>query len=143
MIPTRTDRPAGTARGSRYYFFAGAAAGFGLAFVLLFLAVLLYLSVAGLLMGGRPTAGAAEGLPRYTLEVASDGCGVIRSDPPDPPKMLTWTVTDGEGFQVLGRLAESETRYRYYVAGDYGVVLRASDDEKYVDVSNRVSIRCP
>lgn len=57
--------------------------------------------------------------------------------------MLMWVVTDEEGFQVLGRGAESEMYYRYYGAGDYDVVLQAHNGEKPVNVSNKVSIECP
>lgn len=115
----------------------GCAASLALLFVGLSAPALLWL----LLRDGGENA--AE-MPRFELEAASDGCGVIRSElPGDPPDMLTWVVKDKEGFQVLGRLAESETRYRYYVAGDYDVVLQAHDGEKYVEVSNTVPIQCP
>lgn len=49
---------------------------------------------------------------------------------------------DGDGFEVLARNALGETRYRYYRPGSYGVVLQAFDEEKYADLSNRVSITC-
>ncbi len=82
-------------------------------------------------------------LPRARLRVYSDGCGVIRSEfPGGPPDGLTWTVLDAGGFQVLGRNAEGETRYRYYRPGTYTVVLKAWGGSSYVPVSNTVTIRC-
>ena len=38
---------------------------------------------------------------------------------------LTWVVKDQDGFQVLGRNAEGEDRYRYFQGGTYTVVLEA------------------
>jgi hypothetical protein len=76
-------------------------------------------------------------LPEYTLTVHTDGCGVIRTPSGGAPD-LTWVVKDADGFQVLGRVAENEDRYRYFRPGSYTVVL-----ESYgVDVSNTVSITC-
>jgi hypothetical protein len=56
--------------------------------------------------------------PRLKLRVFSDGCGVIRSRPAPGTTYdnLTWSVRDQDGFQVLGRNAEGETRYRYFKA---------------------------
>ena len=122
-------------------FLLGVAAGFVAAFLLI--------GIVGAVAVGLWAFGAAEGetageMPRATLRVAEDGCGVIRTDfGGDPPDGLQWVVTDREGFQVLGRNALGETRYRYYVAGEYRVVLEAFDGEKYVPVSNKVEIQCP
>lgn len=78
-----------------------------------------------------------------TLTVFSDGCGVIRSDfPGDEPPGLQWSVTDSDGFQVLGRNASGETHYRYFKTGNYTVVLEAYGVGKYVPVSNKVTISC-
>lgn len=80
---------------------------------------------------------------RLTLRVARDGCGVIRSEASDPsPQGIQWTVTDAEGFEVLGRNAAYETRYRYFQPGRYGVVVKAFDGTGYVAISNQVSIVC-
>lgn len=81
-------------------------------------------------------------LPRMTLRVHSDGCGVIRSGTVGGPHGLQWTVTDQDGFTVLGRNALGETHYRYFRPGTYTVVLEAWGGSYYVPVSNRVTIRC-
>lgn len=81
-------------------------------------------------------------LPTATLTVFSDGCGVIRSELPVMPPNLTWSISDVDGFEVLGRGAEGETRYRYFRPGTYTVVLKAFDGRTYVPVSNPVTIRC-
>ena len=84
-----------------------------------------------------------ETLPTASLQVASDGCGVIRSQfSAGPPHGLQWTVTDAEGFEVLGRNALGETHYRYFQPGRYTAVLKAWGGESYVPVSNAVSISC-
>lgn len=44
--------------------------------------------------------------PTHTLEVHTDGCGVIRSG--EIGEDLTWVVKDQDGFQVLGRNAAGE-----------------------------------
>ncbi len=49
---------------------------------------------------------------------------------------------DQDGFQVLGRNAEGETRYRYFAGGTYDVVLEAFVDGKYSPVSNEVTVQC-
>ena len=54
-----------------------------------------------------------------------------------PPRV----ATDGEGIQVLGRSVNGEAHFRHFV-GAYSVGSRASDGERYVDVSSHVSIRC-
>ena len=81
-------------------------------------------------------------LPTATLTVHTDGCGVIRSEVPGSVGNLTWVVKDTDGFQVLGRVAENETRYRYFQPGTYTVVLQAHDGTRYVDISNEVTIHC-
>jgi hypothetical protein len=85
----------------------------------------------------------SEPQPRLTLEVFSDGCGVIRSEAPAGTfENLTWTFLDQDGFQVLGRNAEGETRYRYFQGGTYTVVLEAWGGSSYVPVSNEVTVHC-
>jgi hypothetical protein len=82
-------------------------------------------------------------LPHTTLAVFSDGCGVVRGAfPGGDPQALQWSVTDAGGFEVLGRNAQNETRYRFYQHGSFSVVLKAFDGAKYVDVSNAVHISC-
>lgn len=128
-------------RDSRGSFLWGVFAGCAGSLVLLF--ALLAISALIWMFAGVEDEVAAQP-PRLELEVADDGCGVIRTDPPEgPPNMLTWVVTDEEGFRVLGRNAENETSYRHYGSGSYDVVLQAHDGEKYVNVSNKVSIECP
>lgn len=84
-----------------------------------------------------------ETLPQVSLQVASDGCGVIRSQfGGGPPHGLQWTVTDAQGFEVLGRNALGETHFRFFGSGRYAVVLKAWGGESYVPVSNAVSIAC-
>ena len=123
-------------------FLTGVIAGFVLAILLLGFAVTVILGLTRL--WAFPDTSKSREMPRATLRVADDGCGVIRTDfGGDPPDGLQWAVTDEEGFQVLGRNALGETRFRYYQAGDYRVVLEAFDGEKYVTVSNRVEIQCP
>ena len=82
--------------------------------------------------------------PRLKLRVFSDGCGVIRSRPAPGTTYdnLTWTFLDQDGFQVLGRNAEGETRYRYFQGGTYTVVLEAFVDGAYRPVSNKVTVTC-
>lgn len=90
------------------------------------------------------SAPAAAAPPQLELEVYEDGCGVIRSEaePGVTYDNLTWSVRDTGGFQVLGRVAENETRYRYFVPGRFTVVLEASWNGAYHTVSNEVAIRC-
>lgn len=96
--------------------------------------------------GDLPSVGASATAPppRLKLRVYTDGCGVIRSEPPAGVtyQNLTWSVLDEGGFQVLGRNAEGETRYRYFAGGTYTVVLDAFIDGAYRPVSNRVTIHC-
>jgi hypothetical protein len=114
-------------------------------------------AVLGGLAAGLATAGpqgvpAAEPAPpappslagTYTLTVHDDGCGVIRTEGPDGVDLspLQWTVTDADGFQVLGRNALGETRYRWFTPGTYDVVLESWGGESYVPVSNSVTITC-
>jgi hypothetical protein len=82
--------------------------------------------------------------PKLELSVYSDGCGVIRSAaaPGTSYDNLTWSVRDAGGFQVLGRNAEGETRYRYFQGGTYTVVLEAFVNGGYRPVSNKVTINC-
>ena len=86
----------------------------------------------------------AEPLPQLTLEVFDDGCGVVRSEVPPGVhyRTLTWVFRDQDGFQVLGRAAEGETRYRYFQPGRYSVVLEAHDGASYQKVSNEVTVNC-
>ena len=95
-------------------------------------------------LDATPGAGSAPPRPpKLELTVFSDGCGVIRSQPSPgtPYDNLTWTFLDQDGFQVLGRNAEGETRYRYFQGGTYTVVLEAYG-AGYEEVSNTVTIRC-
>ena len=78
----------------------------------------------------------------YALTVHEDGCGVIRSEVPVDAPTLTWVIEDQDGFQVLGRNALGEDRYRYFQGGTYTVVLEAFGDGAYGVVSNRVTISC-
>jgi hypothetical protein len=77
----------------------------------------------------------------YVMTVHDDGCGVIRTTRPEDPRNLTWVVNDQDGFQVLGRNAEGEDRYRYFQGGTYTVVLEAYG-AGYEEVSNTVTISC-
>jgi len=78
--------------------------------------------------------------PTFTLEVDSDGCGVVRSG--EIGDDVTWVINDQDGFQVLARNAAGETQYRYSQAGTYTVVLQAWGGRYYVAVSNEVTITC-
>jgi hypothetical protein len=90
-----------------------------------------------------PPAQASAGLPSLQLQVASDGCGVIRTDGgSSAPQGLQWSVSDTEGFEVLGRNATYETHYRFFRPGSYSVVMKAFDGQGYVAISNAVSIVC-
>jgi hypothetical protein len=82
--------------------------------------------------------------PRLSLRVYEDGCGVIRSRAPEGTtyQNLTWSVRDRGGFQVLGRNAETETRYRYFQGGTFTVVLEAFVNGGYRPVSNKVTVTC-
>lgn len=86
------------------------------------------------------TSPSATAPPRLRLTVFEDGCGVIRSEsPPGAYVNLTWVFRDTDGFQVLGRVAEGETRYRYFRPGTYQVVLEAFGS---LPVSNTVTVHC-
>jgi hypothetical protein len=81
--------------------------------------------------------------PEATLTVHTDGCGVIRTEVPAyQHNGLTWNVYDSDGFQVLGRVADNETRYRYFQPGTYTVNLEALIGTEYVTISNTVTINC-
>lgn len=86
----------------------------------------------------------AADVQSYELSVHTDGCGVIRSEGPDGAALddVTWSVTDADGFEVLGRNAQGETHYRYFGAGTYEVVLESWGGDLYVPVSNTVTITC-
>ena len=45
-------------------------------------------------------------------------------------------------IQVLGRVADNETRYRYFQSGTYTVNLEALIGTEYVTISNTVTINC-
>lgn len=81
-------------------------------------------------------------LPTYTVTVAADGCSVSRTTTPDEPRGLSWLVLDDSDEQVLSRNARDESRYEYYRSGSYTIGLQAWGGDSYVDVSNRVPIRC-
>jgi hypothetical protein len=78
----------------------------------------------------------------YTLTVHDDGCGVIRTERPEDLDGLTWVFKDLDGFQVLGRNALGEDRYRYFQSGRYTVVLEAYGAGSYEEVSNTVTVTC-
>ncbi|HMJ78004.1 MAG TPA: hypothetical protein VK507_18625, partial [Iamia sp.] len=84
----------------------------------------------------------AAGSLTHTLTVHTDGCGVIRSTTDPEPDNLTWSFSDEDGFSVLGRNALGETRYRYFSAGTYTVVLEAWGGDSYVPISNEVTVHC-
>ena len=89
------------------------------------------------------TAESAEPPPMIDLTVHTDGCGLIREDVDESLyHNLTWQISDADGFQVLGRNALGETRYRYFQGGSYTAVLTAWDGEKYAAVSDEVSLTC-
>jgi uncharacterized protein YceK len=101
-------------------------------------------------VGPRLTVGPRGGLAtpgpprRLRLTVFRDGCGVIRSGTASGAGYanLTWTFRDQDGFEVLGRNAVGETRYRYFRGGTYTVVLEAWVGDGYRAVSNRVTVHC-
>jgi hypothetical protein len=84
----------------------------------------------------------AASLPTATLTVHTDGCGVIRTEVPPGVENLTWHIEDQDGFSVLDRNAQGETRYRYFRPGTYTVVLQAFAGGAYVPISNTVTITC-
>jgi len=81
---------------------------------------------------------------RVTLKVGEDGCGVERSEVTgkDPVMNLTWVVKDEDGYSVLERIAEGETKYRYFVSGHYLVSVKAWYKGNYHLISNEVEIDC-
>ena len=81
---------------------------------------------------------------RVELMVAADGCGVERSEVTgkDPVMNLTWVVKDEDGYSVLERIAEGETKYRYFVSGHYFVSVKAWYNGNYHLISNEVEIDC-
>ena len=91
----------------------------------------------------EPTPSPTTSARRIQLTVFTDGCGVIRSETrPQEYRNLTWTFRDLDGFQVLGRNAEGETRYRYFQGGTYTVALEAWAGTHYAPVSNTVTVHC-
>jgi hypothetical protein len=87
-----------------------------------------------------------EGLDASSeIWVHEDGCTVERSElvGTTPVRNLQWTILDEAGTQVLGRSAEGETQYRYFLAGEYRVYLEAWYDGAYYKISNEVVILCP
>lgn len=78
------------------------------------------------------------------LSVATDGCGVIRTEitGTTPVTSPGWVVTDSNGFVVLERSAEGEYKYRYFGGGKFTVHLTAWYDGAYHQISNQVSINC-
>jgi hypothetical protein len=79
-----------------------------------------------------------------TLQVASDGCGVERSEVTGstPINNLTWVVRDAEGFVVLERSAEGEYRYRYFGNGNFTISINAWYGGRYHQISDEVKIDC-
>ncbi len=88
-----------------------------------------------------PDMNLARGIT-HRLRVAAGGCGVIRSRVRPEPHGLQWDVTDAQGFTVLELNALGETHFRPFSGGRFRVVLQAWDGEKYVRVSNRVTLTC-
>ncbi len=83
-----------------------------------------------------------QALSRVAIELAPDGCGVVRPDIQPAPHGLGWSVKDAGGFEVLQRNALGETRYRYFQSGTFTIELVAWDGEKYAPMSNQLTIRC-
>ena len=87
---------------------------------------------------------AVPGKPRrISLRVFGDGCGVVRG-PASPTELstLTWVLRDADGFQVLGRNARNERRYRYFGSGTFTVDLEAWQGDRYAPVSRTVTVHC-
>ncbi len=78
------------------------------------------------------------------LSVAADGCGVIRGEVNGKNAVdgITWVIEDADGFVVLERTADAETRYRYFAAGQYTVTIKARYHGRYYTISNAVEIDC-
>jgi len=82
-------------------------------------------------------------LPRIGLVVHTDGCGLIREDVDETRyRNLGWSISDEDGFEVLQRNALGELRYRYFQPGIFTAALTAFDGQKYVSVSDEVTITC-
>lgn len=81
-------------------------------------------------------------LPTFELSVieGAGGCAVSRTE--GDADNLTWSVRDSHGLEVLGRNALGETTYGYFQSGTFTMVLRAWSVDRYVDVSNEVTINC-
>jgi len=81
---------------------------------------------------------------RVTLKVAADACGVERGEVTGstPVSGLTWVIVDGDGYTVLERNAEGETKYRYFTGGHYRVHVAAWYLDRYVPISDEVEIDC-
>ncbi len=77
-----------------------------------------------------------------TLELAPDGCGVIRSDFAGPVENATWAVLDRQGFQVRGINAATKTHYRPGEGAQVTVRLEGWIGEGYVPISNEVQPSC-
>ncbi len=82
--------------------------------------------------------------PTATLNVAPDGCTVVRStvENEGPRSGLQWVIADESGRHLLERNALGETRYTYFVRGKYDVVLQAFHNGRYIDISPHVKIEC-
>jgi hypothetical protein len=78
------------------------------------------------------------------LSVSADGCGVTRSDVSGliAVDALTWVIADDDGFPVLERNTENEFQYRYFIAGEYTVSIKAWYGGRYYTISNVVEIDC-
>ena len=81
---------------------------------------------------------------RVELKVAADGCGVERGEVSGsmPVSSLTWVIVDRDGYTVLERNAENETKYRYFTGGHYRVHVAAWYIDRYISISDEVEIDC-
>ncbi len=86
----------------------------------------------------------SSGPPSATLNVAADGCTVIRSEVESsgPGRALQWVIADESGQHVLERNAVGENRYTYFRPGKYDVVLQTFYNGRYIDISQHVKIEC-
>lgn len=109
--------------------------------------VILTLVVARSSQGMAPGALEESSAPdaHVSLSVLSDGCSVERGEVQgtDDVRMLTWVIAGQDGISVLERNAENETRYRYFVSGDYTVTVKAWYEGAYWPISQTVMISCP
>lgn len=89
-----------------------------------------------------PDAPTTAELPTFELTVidGAGGCAVSRTE--GDADSLQWSVRDSHGVEVLGRNALGETTYGYFQSGTFTMVLRAWSVDRYVDVSNEVTIDC-